>query len=110
MLHFGVNTEALTDEILVQATCTQCSQKSTTEVTLYGKNFFVLIFPVFPLGKFAKSECLHCGLVQHESAFDHELQAIAEDLKRETKYPIWFYFFWVIAGAVLVYNIWKKGV
>lgn len=109
MVHFGTNTEDLHDEIVPTVKCMFCNQAGGVRFTVLGKYFYLIVLPVFPIKKTVLVECELCHKELEEPAFNSEYQMIAADLKRETKYPLWFYLFWVIAGAILVYNVWKKG-
>jgi hypothetical protein len=71
------------------AVCPSCGQTGTTVLSTYSKHAHIFWIPLFPIGKMGVSQCQHCKHAVADSHLPHELKRDYNNLKAETKVPIW---------------------
>jgi zinc-ribbon family len=69
--------------------CPSCGQTGTTVLSTYSKHSHIFWIPIFPFGRMGVSQCQHCKHAIADSKLPHELKREYNNLKAETKVPIW---------------------
>jgi hypothetical protein len=77
--------------------CTHCGQTDTTILSAYSKHAHIFWIPIFPIGRVVHAQCTHCKQALEYKNMSHELQRESNNLKAETKAPIWQF-----AGLALI--------
>lgn len=104
MIVYGTRTKQLAKEVLLDK-CTNCGTQNSIEFYIFQKYAHVFWIPFFPVGKTAVSQCDHCKQVLKLKEMPSSLKATYENLKAQTKTPIWTF-----SGLALVAILISIGV
>ena len=88
MIIYGSKTKQLAKEVLIDK-CPHCGTQSSVELYVFQKYAHVFWIPFFPVGKTAVSQCEHCKQVLKLKEMPASLTTAYENLKAQTKTPIW---------------------
>lgn len=71
------------------ATCPSCGTQGSLTISVFRKHAHVFWIPLFPIGKKGVSQCQHCKNVLETKEMPEPTKREYENLKNETKGPIW---------------------
>ena len=102
MIIYGTKAKQLAKEH-VTTKCANCGTQNSIEIYIFQKYAHVFWIPLFPLQKTAVSQCEHCKQVLKPKEMPPALLADYEQLKTQSKTPIWtFSGLGLIAALVVV--------
>ena len=88
MIIYGSRNKELAKEHLVDK-CSNCGTQNSIDLLVFQKYAHVFWIPFFPMGKTAVSQCDHCKQVLKLKEMPSPLRTAYENLKAQTKTPIW---------------------
>ena len=89
MLIFGKKSVFLKSIHCKTTTCPSCKTQGSIVISVFRKHVHVYWIPLFPVGKIGLSQCLHCKNVLETKTMPEPIKREYENLKNETKGPIW---------------------
>src|SRR5688572_9067139 len=89
--------------------CPSCGQTGTIFLSAYSKHAHIFWIPLFPIGRFGVSQCQHCKQVLETGAMPHELRREYDNLKAETKVPLWQFSGLGVIAAIIVFATYASG-
>ena len=96
MIIYGTKTKELAKEHLIDK-CPNCGTQNSIDMHVFQKYAHVFWIPFFPVGKTGVSQCDHCKQVLKLKEMPSSLRTAYDNLKVQTKTPIWTF-----AGLALV--------
>jgi hypothetical protein len=75
----------------IRAACTNCQEPNTINMFIVQRYAHVYWIPLFPAEKKAVSECTSCNHVLEKKQFPERYKSEYEDLKSNSKTPIWMF-------------------
>ena len=97
MLIYGSRATTIADFDVPLAECAHCGQRGTQRMAVFGRYAHVFWIPLFPIGKVAVAECMHCKRTLKKKEFSPELRRKYEEQKGASKRPIWH---WAGLGVI----------
>ncbi|WP_123864814.1 zinc-ribbon domain-containing protein [Chitinophaga barathri] len=91
MIVFGIREKKIDLEPVLEHSCNHCSVRESLLIQINCIYFHVFWIPVFPVYKKTYSICSHCRKVLTGGEMPPDLNATANELKKEAKYP-WYVF------------------
>ena len=88
MIIYGSKTNQLAKDLLIDK-CPNCGTQNRVELYVFQKYAHIFWIPFFPFGKTAISQCNHCKQVLKLKEMPASLTTAYENLKAQTKTPIW---------------------
>ena len=88
MIIYGSKTNQLAKDLLIDK-CPNCGKQNRVELYVFQKYAHIFWIPFFPFGKTAISQCNHCKQVLKLKEMPASLTTAYENLKAQTKTPIW---------------------
>ncbi len=89
MIIYGSKAVHLKTEISKTATCPSCGTQGSMTFSVFRKHAHIFWIPLFPIGKKGVSQCQHCKNVLETKEMPEPIKREHENLKSETKGPIW---------------------
>ena len=71
------------------ATCPSCGTQGSLTISVFRRHAHIFWIPLFPIGKKGVSQCQHCKNVLETKDMPEPIKREYENLKNETKGPIW---------------------
>jgi hypothetical protein len=90
MIIYGSKSKELAKEMLTDK-CQNCGTQNCIDMHVFQKYAHVFWIPFFPMGKTGLSQCNHCKQVLKRKEMPAILTASYENLKAQTKTPIWMF-------------------
>jgi hypothetical protein len=103
MIIYGSKSKQLAKELLTDK-CPNCGTQNCVELYVFQKYAHVFWIPFFPAGKTAVSQCNHCKQVLKLKQMPSSLKGSYENLKLQTKTPIWTF-----SGVAIVAALFAVG-
>ena len=103
MIIYGSRNKQLAKEIIAEK-CPHCGTQNSIDMHVFQKYAHVFWIPMFPMGKNGVSQCDHCKQVLTSSKMPSSLRTAYENLKAQTKTPIWM-FIGIALLAILIFTI-----
>lgn len=88
MIIYGIRNKELIKEHITDK-CPDCGTQNSIDMHVFQKYAHVFWIPFFPLGKTGVSQCDHCKQVLKLKEMPSSLANTYENLKSQTKTPIW---------------------
>ena len=104
MIIYGSKTKQLAKEVLTDK-CPNCGTQNSVELYVFQKYAHVFWIPFLPLGKTAVSQCDHCKQVLKLKEMPSSLKTSYENLKSQTKTPIWTFSGLAIVAVLITIGI-----
>jgi hypothetical protein len=101
MIIFGSRASILGNFEASDIKCDYCHEERTQRVSVFGKYAHVFWIPVFPLGKKAVAECMHCKRTIDQKEFSPKLTQIYQEKKAKAKTPIWNWLGLGLVGSLI---------
>ena len=90
MIIYGSKSKELAKEVLMDK-CPNCGTQNSIDMHVFQKYAHVFWIPFFPMGKTGVSQCDHCKQVLKLKEMPPYLKTSYENLKAQTKLPIWMF-------------------
>src|ERR1017187_1201353 len=90
MIIYGSKNKELAKEILTDQ-CQNCGKQNCVHIHVFQKYAHAFWIPIFPMEKTGGSQCDHCKQVLKLKEMPPSLRAAYDNLKSQTKTPIWTY-------------------
>jgi hypothetical protein len=90
MIIYGVKNKQLLKESVMDK-CPHCGTQNNIDIHIFEKYAHVFWIPFFPTDKTGVSECKHCKQVLKLKEMPDALRNSYENLKPQTKTPIWMF-------------------
>lgn len=104
MIIYGSRNKEIIKEHITDK-CSNCGTQNSIDMHVFQKYAHVFWIPFFPIGKTGISQCDHCKQVLKLKEMPSSLATAYENLKAQTKTPIWMF-----AGLFLVAALITLGV
>jgi hypothetical protein len=104
MIIYGSKSKELAKEILTDK-CQNCGTQNCIDMHVFQKYAHVFWIPFFPLGKTGVSQCDHCKQVLKLKEMPASLTASYDNLKSQTKTPIWTFIGGAIFGILILFGL-----
>ena len=109
MIIYGSKPAHLKTVELTSATCPNCNTQGSLALSAYSKHAHIYWIPLFPVGKLGVCECERCDYVVDQTEMPENISWAYNNLKGETKTPIWqFSGLGIIAILIGLFIIWDK--
>ena len=89
MLIYGTRATTLDEFDVPLAECAHCGQRGTQRMAVFGRYAHVFWIPLFPIGKVAVAECMHCKRTLRKKEFSTELKRKYEEQSGRVGRPVW---------------------
>lgn len=89
MIIYGSKAVHLKTASSKTATCPSCGTQGSLTFSVFRKHAHIFWIPLFPIGKKGVSQCQHCKNVLEMKEMPEPIKREYENLKSETKGPIW---------------------
>lgn len=89
MIIYGSKAVHLKTASSKTATCPSCGTQGSLTFSVFRKHAHIFWIPLFPIGKKGVSQCQHCKNVLETKEMPEPIKREYENLKSETKGPIW---------------------
>ena len=104
MIIYGSRSKELAKEILTDK-CQNCGKDNSIDMHVFQKYAHVFWIPFFPLGKTGVSQCDHCKQVLKLKEMPGTLRASYDNLKSQTKTPIWTFSGLALVAVLIVAGV-----
>lgn len=104
MIIYGSKNKELAKEILTDK-CQNCGTQNRIDMHVFQKYAHVFWIPFFPMGKTGVSQCDHCKQVLKLKEMPASLTASYENLKAQTKTPIWMFSGLALVAALITIGV-----
>lgn len=91
------------------AVCPSCGQTGTIILSAYSRHAHIFWIPLFPIGRIGVSQCQHCKHTLEVKDMPHDLKREYENLKAETKTPIWQFSGLALIAVLIAFFIYSDG-
>ena len=102
MIIYGSRNKQLAKENIFEK-CPNCGTQNCIDMHVFQKYAHVFWIPMFPMGKNGVSQCDHCKQVLTSAKMPSFLRTAYENLKAQTKTPIWMFI--GLVGFVTLFGI-----
>ena len=109
MIIYGTRSQHLKSSQPPSMVCPHCGQTGTTVLSVYSKYAHIFWIPIFPVGRTAYSQCAHCKQVLEQNKMSPELQRESNNLKAQTRTPIWQFAGVVLIAALVGFSMYASG-
>jgi len=89
MIIYGSKAVHLKTAQFKTGTCPSCGTQGSLTISVFRKHAHIFWIPLFPIGKKGASQCQHCKNVLETKEMPEPIKREYENLKNETKGPIW---------------------
>src|SRR5689334_11457267 len=89
--------------------CPSCGQTGTIVLSAYSKHAHIFWIPLFPIGRLGVSQCQHCKQALDDAAMPGELKREYNNLKAETRVPIWQFLGLALIGLLAIWITYNSG-
>ena len=104
MIIYGSKSKELAREILTDK-CQNCGTQNSIDMHVFQKYAHVFWIPFFPMGKTGLSQCDHCKQVLKLKEMPATLTASYDNLKAQTKTPIWMFSGLALVAALITIGV-----
>lgn len=104
MIIYGSKSKELAKEILTDK-CQNCGTHNSIDMHVFQKYAHVFWIPFFPVGKTGLSQCDHCKQVLKLKEMSPALTASYDNLKAQTKTPIWMFSGLALVAALVIIGV-----
>jgi len=104
MIIYGSKSKELAKEILTDK-CQNCGTQNSIDMHVFQKYAHVFWIPFFPMGKTGLSQCDHCKQVLKLKEMPPALTASYDNLKAQTKTPIWMFSGLALVAALIIIGV-----
>jgi hypothetical protein len=101
MIIYGSKSKLLIQEALPDS-CPHCGTKNSLTLSVFQKYAHVFWIPLFPMSKIGVSQCDHCKQVLEHKEMPSTLLSAYENLKAQTKTPLWAFSGLVLLAVIIV--------
>lgn len=91
------------------AICPSCGTQGSLTINIFRKHAHIFWIPLFPFGKKGVSQCEHCNNILEMKEMPDSLKREFENLKNETKGPIWQFTGLGIIAILIVWGNYVNG-
>ena len=109
MIIYGTRSTHLKSIQPQSIVCTHCGQTNTTLVSAYSKYAHIFWIPVVPIGRAGYTHCTHCKQALEYKDMNREAQMQYDNLKAETRVPIWHFAGLTLIGVLIVFAVYSSG-
>jgi len=104
MIVYGSRAKQVASETLMEK-CPNCSSHGSVQLFVYQKYAHVFWIPFFPIGKTGASQCSSCKQVLTPTQMPPYMQVYYQNLKAQTKIPIWTFSGIALIAAIIVAGV-----
>ena len=104
MIIYGSKSKELAKETLTDK-CQNCGTQNSIDMHVFQKYAYVFWIPFFPMGKTGLSQCNHCKQVLKLKEMPATLTASYDNLKAQTKTPIWMFSGLALVAALITIGV-----
>jgi len=104
MIIYGSKSKELAKDILTDK-CPNCGTQNSIDMHVFQKYAHVFWIPFFPMGKTGVSQCDHCKQVLKLKEMSSSLKISYDNLKAQTKVPIWMFSGLVLVAALIAFGV-----
>ncbi len=104
MIYFGTRASNIGNFDIPNSKCSYCEQSNTQRVSVFGKYAHIFWIPIFPIGKKAVAECMHCKRTIEQKEFDPELKKLYKENKGKAKRPFWHWLGLGLFGLLVAFT------
>ena len=105
MIIYGTRATTLGEFDVPLAECAHCGQRGTQQMAVFGRYAHVFWIPLFPIGKVAVAECMHCKRTLRKKEFSPELKRKYAEQSGRIGRPVWHW-----AGLAIVLLLFGSSV
>ncbi len=91
------------------STCPSCGTQGSLAISVFRKHAHVFWIPLFPIGKKGISQCQHCKNVLETKEMPEPIKREYENLKNETKGPIWQFAGLGLIAILIAWGNYRSG-
>jgi hypothetical protein len=88
MIVYGTKATLIKSDYITEP-CPNCKTNSSIQINIYQRYAHIFWIPFFPIGKTGVSVCAHCKQVLKSKDMPASLRLSYENLKLQSKIPIW---------------------
>ena len=104
MIVYGSKAKLLAKETLFEK-CPHCGKPNSVEMHVFQRYAHIFWIPFFPIGKTGASQCAHCKQLLKLKEMPPDLRLAYDNLKAQTKTPIWTWSAAAIIGVLIIYGV-----
>jgi len=104
MIIYGSRSKLLATELL-QESCPHCGANNRTQLYVFQKYAHIFWIPLFPIGRMTVSQCTNCKKVSKEKELSSAAHLTADNLKTQSKTPIWTFSGLAVIAALIVFVV-----
>lgn len=108
MIVYGVKNKELAKETVFEK-CPHCGTQNSVELHVFQKYAHLFWIPLFPMGKTGISQCDHCKQVLKLKEMPSSLILSYDNLKSQTKTPVWMYTGLVLFVLLIGVGMFNEG-
>ncbi len=92
-----------------KTTCPNCGNEGSLVISIFRRHAHLFWIPLFPIGKIGVSQCQHCKQVLQAKEMPELIRREYDNLKSETKGPIWQFAGLGIIALLIVWVNYTSG-
>jgi len=104
MIVYGARASRIGNFYLDNTSCEYCKETGKQEVSVFGRYVHIFWIPIFPIGKKAVSECVHCKRTIEQKDFTPELKSNYTSNLSQAKRPVWHFSGLILIGAFILFS------